>query len=114
MKDDLLAALRQIAEHPATYGFASGVARWLIGDRQGGWWVFLGYIASSGLVAWGASLYLADEALSPTKQLFFVLLVAFVARDLLNLLLIVVEKAKDDPLAFFQRLLSALRGGGAK
>lgn len=111
MKDELIDALRQVADHPAIYGVFAGVARWLIGDRQGGLWVFLGYLASSCLVAWGASLYLADEPMATTKRLFFVLLLAFVARDLLNLVLLLVEKAKDDPLSFFQRLLTALRGG---
>lgn len=113
MKDNLYEFLKQVADHPAAYGLLAGVARWLTGDRTGGWWVFLSYIASSCLVAWAASFYLADEPLAPAKKIFFLLLLAFVARDILNILLLLMDKAKDNPLEFFQRLLNALRGGGS-
>lgn len=112
MKDDLVSLLKQVAEHPASYGLLAGIARWLTGDRQGGWWVFLNYLASSCLVAWAAAFYLADEPLTQAKRVFFLLLLAFIARDLLNILLLLVDKAKGNPLEFFQRLLNALRGGG--
>lgn len=111
MKDDLANLLKQVADHPASYGLLAGFARWLIGDRKGGWWVFLSYIASSCLVAWAASFYLADEPLAPTKRIFVLIMLAFAARDLLNLLLLFIEKAKDNPLEFFQRLLNAFKGG---
>ncbi len=111
MQDNLLDFLRQVADHPASYGLLAGVARWLIGDRSGGWWVFFSDLVSSCLVAWAAALYLADEPMTPAKRLFFLLLLAFIARDLLNVLILLVDKAKEDPLGFFQRLIDAIRGG---
>lgn len=111
MKEQWLDALRQIADHPMSYGVLAGIARWLLGDRAGGWWIFLSYIASSCLVAWAASFYLVDEPLTEAKRVFFLLLLAFIARDLLAILLLWVEKAREDPLGFFQRVLAALRGG---
>ena len=85
------------------------MAHWETAGRLVG---ILNYLASSCLVAWAAAFYLADEP-PQAKRVFFPLLLAFIARDLLNILLLLVDKAKDNPLvlpAVAQRpVVAALR-----
>jgi hypothetical protein len=111
MKDELETILRRIAEHPAVYGLLAAIARWLLSDRKGGWWAFFGSLTSSCLVAWAASLWLADEPFSASRRAFFIVLLAFAARDILALLVLVGERARANPWEVLQRVIAALNGG---
>ena len=110
MKDDLRAALAEIASHPATYGIFAALARWAIGDRAGGWRALLGYLSSSLLVAWAGALYLADEEVTGARQGFLLILMSFVAKDLLIALAGIAHQFGADPFAVFERVKRALRG----
>lgn len=111
MKDELRQALVAIADHPATYGVSAAIARWFIGDRSGGWWAFFSYVICSAFVAWGASFYLADEVLTSGRKTFYLLLLAFVAKDLLTAVLRIAAQFSVDPLGMFTRIKLALFGG---
>lgn len=89
MKDELREWLAHIAGHPAAYGFAAAVARWWLGDREGGWRAFVGYLACSLLVAWATWLYLADEGMTHTRSGFW-------SREYTNGLVVVRPKGADN------------------
>lgn len=111
MKDSIRHLLQEISVHPATYGLFAALARWMLGDRAGGWRALLGYFSASILVAWGASLYMLDEGMSGSRQGFYLLLLAFVAKDLLIALIAVGQQLQKDPVGLLVRLKDALRGG---
>lgn len=111
MKDDLRYWLGEIAAHPATYGVFAALARWAIGDREGGWRALLGYVVASLLVAWAGSLYMADEGYTTARSGFYVLVLAFVAKDLLVALAGLAHQFRLDPWAVLDRVRAALRGG---
>jgi hypothetical protein len=111
MKEELRSALSEIAAHPATYGVFAALARWAIGDRTGGWRALLGYLASSLLVAWAGSLYLADEAYTSARAGFFLIVLCFVAKDLLVALAGIAQQFRLDPWSVVDRIRQALRGG---
>lgn len=114
MKDDLRALASEIAAHPATYGLAAAVARWVIGDREGGVRALLGHVIASMLVAWAVHSYLADEGVTQARGAFWILLAAFVARDLLVALAGVAAQFRADPINLGLRIWHALRGGRPK
>lgn len=111
MKDDLRAALSEIAAHPVTYGICAALARWAIGDREGGWRALAGYLAASLLVAWAGALYLADEGFTSSRSGFLLLVLCFVAKDLLVALAGIAQQFRLDPWGVFARVRDALRGG---
>lgn len=111
MKDDLQRFISDVAGHPAAYGIAAALARWLLGDRAGGIKGLLGYLSASLLVAWGAALYLADEGIAPSRGGFYLLLASFVAKDLLVVLVALATQFRLDPLGMLARVRDALRGG---
>jgi len=111
MKDDLRAALAEIAAHPATYGIFAALARWAIGDRAGGWRALLGYLSSSLLVAWAGSLYLADESFTESRSGFLLIVLCFVAKDLLVAVAGIAHQFRLDPFSVLDRIRQALRGG---
>lgn len=111
MKEELRQALSEIATHPATFGIFAALARWWLGDRAGGWRAFIGYAISSLLVAWAGSFYLADEALTSGRRSFYLLLLAFVAKDLLTALATIAAQFRVDPFGVIDRIRKALAGG---
>lgn len=111
MKEDLRAALNALASHPVTYGIAAAIARWYIGDREGGLKAFLGYVIASAFVALAVAAYLADESMTQARAGFWVTLAAFVARDLLYALAAIAQKFRADPINLALRIWQALRGG---
>lgn len=111
MKEEFQQALNEIAQHPATYGVFAAIARWWLGDRAGGWRTFIGYVISSLLVAWAGSFYLADEALTSGRRSFYLLLLAFVAKDLLTALATIAGQFRVDPFGVVKRIKEALTGG---
>lgn len=113
MKDDLRSFLAEIANHPATYGICAALARWAIGDRAGGWRALVGYVASSLLVAWAGALYLADEAYTSSRSGFFLIVLCFVAKDLLVAVAGIAQQFRVDPWSVLARIRQALRGGPA-
>lgn len=102
--------LNELASHPASYGIAAAVARWLLGDRTGGWRALMVYLAASSITAWAAALYLADEGLTAQRQGFYLLIVAFVGKDLLIATIALFGQFKADPLDLLLRVYDALRG----
>lgn len=111
MKDELRQALVEISGHPATFGIAAAIARWMLGDRKGGLWSLLSYAICSAFVAWGASFYLADEVLTSGRRTFYLLILAFIAKDLLTALAAIAAQFQLDPIGMFMRIKSALLGG---
>jgi hypothetical protein len=111
VKDDLRQWLDQIATHPAAYGLAAAVARWFLGDRDGGIKGLLGYISASLLVAWAAALWIADEGLMPARGGFYLLLISFVAKDVLVVVVSLAAQFRLDPFGVISRVHDALRGG---
>lgn len=114
MKDDIRQWLTELATHPVTFGVAAALARWAIGDRAGGFKALVGYLLASILVAWAGAFYLADEGLTPPRTAFYLLLLAFVAKDILVALAGMAQQFRVDPLAMLARLHKALRGGSDK
>lgn len=110
MKEHLQHLLQTLSESPVLFGFVAAIARWLLGDRAGGWWMFGGYLASAIFVAWGVSLYVADEPFTNSRKGFYVLLFAFAARDILTALVAVGRELGDDPVGLLSRVKDALRG----
>ncbi len=113
MKDELRSLLNEIAAHPTTYGMAAAVARWMVGDREGGLKALLGYVVASMLVAWAAYNYMADEGLTEARTAFWIILAAFFARDLLVTLAAFAQQFRSDPVNLALRIWQAVRGGGA-
>lgn len=111
MKDELRQALTEVAGHPATFGVSAAIARWMLGDRKGGWGSLLSYVICSAFVAWGASFYLADEVLTSGRRTFYLLILAFVAKDLLTAVAAIAAQFQLDPIGVFMRIKSALFGG---
>lgn len=111
MKDEIRAWLSEMAAHPALYGVCAAIARWLIGDREGGWRAFFGYLAASLLVAWAGALYLEDEGYTAARGGFFLIVMCFVAKDLLIVIAGLAFQARTDPYSVFARIRQALRGG---
>lgn len=111
MKDEFRQALTEIASHPATFGIFAALARWWLGDRVGGWRAFMGYAISSLFVAWAASFYLAEEALTSGRRSFYLLLLAFVAKDLLTALATIAGQFRVDPFGVIKRIKDAISGG---
>lgn len=111
VKEELRSALAEIAAHPATYGVVAALARWAIGDRTGGWRALLGYVSASLLVAWAGALYLADEAYTSSRGGFFLIVLCFVAKDLLVALAGIAQQFRADPWSVLDRIRQALRGG---
>lgn len=111
MKDDLRLWLHELATHPAAYGIAAAVARWYLGDRAGGIKGLLGYLSASLLVAWAVSLWMVDEGMMPARGGFYLLLVSFIAKDLLVVLVALATQFRLDPLGMLSRVREALRGG---
>lgn len=114
MKDDVRGWLTELAAHPATFGLAAALARWAIGDREGGWRALVGYVAASLLVAWAGSYYLADEGLTQPRQAFYLIVLCFVGKDVLVALAGLAQQFRVDPFALLARLHKALRGGPDK
>lgn len=110
-RDDLRYWLGEVAAHPASYGFAAAVARWMLGDRAGGLRGLLGYLTAALVVAWGGALYLAGEGVTPERGGFYLLLLCFVAKDLLTALAGLAVQFRADPLGVLWRIRQALRGG---
>lgn len=111
MKDELRTWLAEMAAHPATYGIAAAVARWAIGDRAGGWRALAGYASASLLVAWAGALYLADESYTTSRSGFMLIVLCFVAKDLLVALAGIAQQFRLDPWSVLDRVRQALRGG---
>jgi hypothetical protein len=111
MKPELGETIGNLATHPATYGLGAALARYVMGDRKGGWRAFLGQLIISAFVAFAAAQYLADEAgVTAGKRGFYVCLAAFVAKDLLMALIALGAQFARDPLGLVHRLREALRG----
>lgn len=111
MKDEFRAWAMDVATHPATYGLAAALARWAIGDRDGGWRALLGYVVASLLVAWAGSLYMADESYTSARTGFFLIVLCFVAKDLLVALAGIAHQFRIDPWSVLDRVRQAFRGG---
>ena len=111
MKEDWRAVLAEIASHPATFGIFAALARWALGDRAGGWKSLTVYVICSLLVAWAGSYYLADEALTSGRKSFYLLMLAFIAKDLLTALVAIAGQFRDDPIGVYRRIKAALSGG---
>lgn len=111
MKDDLRQALTEIASHPATFGISAAIARWWLGDAIGGWRGLSAYITCSLFVAWSASFYLAEEAMASGRRSFYLLLLAFVAKDLLTAIAAIAAQFRVDPFGVIARIREALAGG---
>lgn len=100
----------RIATHPVTFGVSAGLSRWIAGGHEGGWRHLLGQLFLSAFVAIAAALYLAEEVMGDGKRLTFVILIAFVARDLLMGIISIALQFRSDPLGIVQRVREALRG----
>lgn len=111
MKDEIHLFLAEVAAHPATFGLGAALARWWIGDRSEGWKSFSTYIITSLFVAWGASLYLIDEGLTPGRKSAYLLLLAFVAKDALMAVVGLGAQFAANPLDIIRRVRRALNGG---
>ncbi|MES2958511.1 MAG: hypothetical protein V4792_09995 [Pseudomonadota bacterium] len=112
MKDEFRLWLSEIAAHPAAFGFVAALARWALGDRVGGWRSLFSYVITSLLVAWAASFWLADEVgMSIGRKSFYLLLAAFVAKDVLIALVALSTQFGTNPIEVLQRIRAALAGG---
>lgn len=115
MEKELRQALQEIAAHPATFGIFAALARWWLGDRAGGWQALIAYIACAMFVAWAGAFYLVDEAgLTSGRKSFYLLLLAFVAKDLLTALAGIAVQFRTDPFGVLRRIRSALLGGNGR
>lgn len=110
MKDQFHHLLEVMAESPFLFGVVAAIARWLLGDRSGGWWMFCGYLFSALVVAWGVSLYVADEPFTSNRRGFYVLLFAFAARDILTAVMAVSRELAADPVVLITKIKAAMRG----
>lgn len=110
MKEQVQHLLHTLSDSPILFGVVAAVARWALGDRDGGWWMFFGYLSSALLVAWGVSLYVADEPYSNSRRGFYVLLFAFAARDILVAIVAISRELAADPVGLLSRIKSVLRG----
>lgn len=111
MKDELRIWLSEVASHPAMFGLGAALARWALGDRVGGWRSLFSYIVTSLIVAWAASFYLADEIMTQGRKSFYLLLAAFVAKDLLIAIVGLSTQFGTNPLSVIRRIRAALAGG---
>ena len=112
MRDDFRQALQDIATHPATFGLAAAIARWTIGDRVGGVKSLLIYATCSLFVAWAGAFYLADElGMTVGRKNVYLLLLAFVAKDVLTALAGIAAQFRVDPLGVLARIRESLTGG---
>jgi len=100
-----------MAAHPITFGVFAALGRWLLGDRAGGLRALLAYMSSSLLVAWGASYWLAEEVMSSGRRSLYLLLLAFVAKDVLIAILTVAQQFGANPFEVIRRIRKALAGG---
>lgn len=116
IRDDetLRQLLSELANHPITYGFGAAIARWMLGDREGGWKTLLSYAACACFVALAGSLYLADEGLTGTRRGFYIIALSFVAKDLLFVVVQVAAQFRKDPFGTFRRVKDALSGHSPK
>lgn len=114
MEKELRQALQEIAAHPATFGIFAALARWWLGDRAGGWQSLIAYIACAMFVAWAGAFYLIDEGLTSGRKSFYLLLLAFVAKDLLTALAGIAVQFRTDPFGVLRRIRGALLGGSNK
>ena len=110
MQENFIETLQRIATHPISFGLGAGLARWIMGDRDQGWKVLAGQILVSMFVAYAASAYLAEEVMGDGRRSFYVLLAAFVAKDLLLAVMAIAVQFARDPLALLVRVRDALKG----
>ena len=112
MREDFRQALQEIASHPATFGLTAALARWALGDREGGLKALLIYAACSMFVAWAGAFYLADElGMTVGRKNFYLLLLAFVAKDVLTAIAGIAAQFRVDPLGVLARIRASLTGG---
>jgi hypothetical protein len=111
VKDEIRQALQEIATHPAMFGIFAALARWILGERAGGWRALFGYLSAALLVAWAGAFYLVDESLTASRKNFVLLLLCFVAKDVLTGLALIASQFRVDPWGMVKRLLESLRGG---
>lgn len=107
---DFREIMTTVASSPIAFGFAAAFARWYLGDRDGGIRGLVGYIAASLFVSWAVSLYLANENIPANRGLFYMLLAAFVARDILVVISAVAVQLRVDPIGLIVRLWTAFKG----
>lgn len=110
MKELFTPDLQHIADNPLVYGLSAAIVRWTLGDKRGGWIAFLSYVVSSIMVAYVANFYLQEEMITSGKKTAYIILLAFVARDLLGALLIVGSHVSTNPLDFASKVLKLVRG----
>lgn len=114
MKDEIVALLKELGSHPIMFGALAGLARWRMGDRAGGLQVFLTQIIVSCFVAFVAAQYLGNGNLTDGKEVAYVCLLAFAAKDLLMAVVLLGAQFAKDPLGVWEKLKSAFFRGGAK
>lgn len=112
MKDEIRLWMAEMAAHPFAFGIVAAIARWAIGDRVGGWKSLFSYVTTSLLVAWAAAFWLSDEVgMSAGRKSFYLLLIAFVAKDVLVAIIALSTQFGANPLEVLQRVYAAVRGG---
>ena len=80
-------------------------------EAPGGWRALAGYLTASLLVAWAGALYLADEGYTSSRSGFFLIVLCFVAKDLLVAVAGIAQQFRVDPWSVIARIRQALRGG---
>lgn len=112
MSDEVRQWLKEVAAHPILFGVVlAAIARWALGDRAGGWRSLFSYVVTSMIVAWAASYWLADEAMTTGRKSFFLLLAAFVAKDVLVAIVSLSTQFGTNPLEVVKRIRAAIAGG---
>lgn len=88
----------------------AGTSRTIMTESSRTFGAYMRTIALAGFVGWCASLLLQDIKLSEGIKGCIVGAVAFVASDILNALLLVVQQLAKDPIGTWARILNAWRG----
>lgn len=88
----------------------AGTSRTIMTESQRTFGAYMRTIVLAGFVGWCASLLLEDTNLNEGIKACIVGAVAFVASDILNALLLVVQQLAKDPLGTWERVMKAWKG----
>ena len=112
MKDDEeIRRLLTIAGSAGMGGFLLGLAKGVIQERHGSFWMFMRGLAASVIVAMLAAFALNDLGMSWTRQAAIIGVMSYVAEDMLVGLLILAKLFSANPVKFLKDVWKSIRGG---